>query len=234
VGLFFYYCTVNVFAIIVAGGVGSRMENAVPKQFLPLAGKPLMYYAIQNFLNAFNNLQIIVVMHPDYFSSFNEVQRHITTPCDIKLVQGGATRYHSVQNGINAITDASAEDLVLVHDAARPFANVDLLKKIAEAAELHDVVIPIMPVFESLRMVAADKNIPIDRGSIFRVQTPQASSYNKISRAFNQDYTTAFTDEATVLESAGYKVHCVEGVEQNIKVTTPQDLQYAEWLLASK
>jgi 2-C-methyl-D-erythritol 4-phosphate cytidylyltransferase len=231
VGLFFYYCIVNVFAVIVAGGVGSRMDNALPKQFLPLAGKPLMYYAIQNFLNAFADVQIIVVMHPDYFSHFNEVQKHIATPCDIKMVVGGATRFHSVQNGIAAIENASAEDIVLVHDAARPFAKPSLVKDIVGAAKTSGVVIPVMPIAESLRRVEQGQSTPLDRSLIFRVQTPQAAQYALISKAFSQEFSEAFTDEATVLEAAGNKVFTMQGVEENIKITTPQDLQYAEWLM---
>jgi 2-C-methyl-D-erythritol 4-phosphate cytidylyltransferase len=231
VGLFFYYCIVKVFAVIVAGGIGSRMDNAVPKQFLPLAGKPLMYYAVQNFLDAFENVQIIVVMHPDYFSNFNEVRKHITKPCDIKLVAGGATRFYSVQNGINAIENANAEDIVLVHDAARPFAKPSLLQNISIEAKKHGAAIPIMPVFESLRRVEQGQSVPVDRGVIFRVQTPQAAQYALMNNAFKQEFSEAFTDEATVLEAAGHKIFTVQGIEENIKITTPQDLQYAEWLM---
>jgi 2-C-methyl-D-erythritol 4-phosphate cytidylyltransferase len=231
VGLFFYYCIVNVFAVIVAGGIGSRMDNAVPKQFLPLAGKPLMYYAIQNFLDAFEHVQIIVVMHPDYFSSFNEVRKHITTPCDIQLVAGGTTRFYSVQNGINAIANAGKKDIVLVHDAARPFAKPSLLKAIVDNVNNNGTTIPVVPVAESLRRVVQGHSETVDRSTIFRIQTPQAAHYGLIQEAFAQEFRETFTDEATVLEAAGNDIYTISGSEENIKITTPQDLRYAEWLM---
>jgi 2-C-methyl-D-erythritol 4-phosphate cytidylyltransferase len=220
-----------IHAVIVAGGTGSRMGNALPKQFLPLAGKPIMYYCIKHFLDAFGeDVQLTIVMHPSYTSHFNDVLLCFEKGLNANIVAGGETRFDSVKNGIMSIA-GDAQDIVMVHDAARPFANAELLKQLHQAALAHGSALPVLPIAESMRLVKDNTSEPIVREHYRIVQTPQCFTLQTLLEAFSQPYQSTFTDEATVVQSSGGHVHLVEGIAQNIKLTTPQDLAYAEFLL---
>lgn len=221
---------IKKYAVIVAGGKGVRMGNALPKQFLPLLDKPILAYSIQKFIDTYPDIHIILVLPEDFLSYAQIVLKAVPNLGDITIITGGATRYHSVQNGLNCIED---DGLVFVHDGARPLLTSELLLKLAQSAQENGSAIPVIPVAESLRCLDSRGSSPVNRDLFRIVQTPQVFKTSIIKPAFQQEYLPSFTDEATVVESQGHKVHLVEGIKQNIKITTPEDFIMAEAFLKS-
>jgi 2-C-methyl-D-erythritol 4-phosphate cytidylyltransferase len=220
------------FAIIVAGGKGVRMGSAVPKQFLPLAGLPVIYYSVKAFMDAFPDINLVLVLPEDHLSyaqilldAFTEVTEERV---ELTIVTGGPTRFHSVQNGLKQV---NKEGIIFVHDAVRPLLSPALIKKCYEQALEKGSAIPAIPVSDSMRLLEGDSSKPIDRAQMRMIQTPQTFRSDIILPAFGQEYKEAFTDEATVCEAYGMKVFLTEGEKSNIKVTTPEDMTIAEALL---
>ena len=218
------------YAVIVAGGNGTRMGSAVPKQFLQLKGKPVLWYTLETFLHAFDDLLIILVIPADFEAEGGKLIRQTTAPSRIRMVAGGATRFHSVQNGLQHIKEGS---VVFVHDGVRCLVTATLIRRCYQQALEKGSAIPVVPVSDSMRIVEGEGTRPIDRSSLLAVQTPQTFRSNIILPAFQQAYNEAFTDEATVAEAAGHKVFMIEGEKENIKITLPADLVMAEHLLGS-
>jgi 2-C-methyl-D-erythritol 4-phosphate cytidylyltransferase len=219
------------YVVIVAGGKGVRMGNAVPKQFLPLCGKPILTWTIEAFLHAFSDAQIILVLPEGQLSYGQIVLYPLPERTDVTIVIGGETRFHSVQNGLNTITEPG---IVFVHDGARPLVSVELIKLLYTAATEHGTAIPALPAYESLRQLTPDGSEPLDRSKVRIIQTPQVFHTKVILPAFQQAYQESFTDEATVVEKNGTKVHLVPGEKTNIKITEPQDLLIAEAFIAAR
>ncbi len=215
--------------IIVAGGAGRRMGAALPKQFMPLGGKPLLAWPLEVFHQFAPAMQLIVVLPGDW----TEEWRRLCTVHGIgvphTVVPGGAERFHSVREGLQAV---GHDGLVAVHDGVRPLATAPLVERCFAAAEKHGAAIPVLPVSSSVRQLREGRSMPVDRSTLRLVQTPQCFSAPLLRKAFNLPYDPAFTDEATLVERVGAQVHLVEGEERNIKVTTPWDLRVAEMLLA--
>lgn len=218
------------YAVIVAGGNGTRMGSAVPKQFLQLKGKPLLWYTLETFLRAFDDLLIILVIPADFEAEGGKLIRQTAAPTRIQTVAGGATRFHSVQNGLRQIKEGS---VVFVHDGVRCLVTETLIRRCYSQALEKGSAIPAVAVSDSMRIVEGEGTRPIDRGSLLAVQTPQTFRSNIILPAFQQNYSEAFTDEATVVEAAGHQVFMIEGEKENIKITLPADLVIAEQLLES-
>lgn len=211
------------FAIITAGGLGVRMNEAVPKQFLPLGGKSVMMYAIEPF--SFFCKEIIVSLPKDYFSFWEELQTKYHFSVPHKVVAGGETRFESVKN---ALAYLPAQGWVAIHDAVRPFVSKKLIEKCFHEAEKYGNAVASLPMTESLRMKEGEKNKSVDRSLFYRMQTPQIFRCEEIKEAYNQDYRAEFTDDASILESQGKSIHLVEGEEQNRKITSPIDRVLAE------
>ena len=218
-------------AVIVAGGSGSRMGNALPKQFLPLCGRPVLSYSINAFIEVFPDINIILVLPEQMLSYANIVLQTLKKPIDATIVSGGPTRFHSVKNGLRAINEPG---IVFIHDGARPLIDAALLTRCLEGAIAAGSAIPAIAVAESMRMATAEGTIPVDRDQLRIIQTPQTFKTEIILPAFGQEHSTAFTDEATVLEAWGGKVSLVVGDKRNIKITTPEDMLVAEALLKAK
>lgn len=218
------------FAVIVAGGKGVRMNSAIPKQFLPLLEKPVLYYSINAFINAFHDIHIILVLPEEQLSYAQMVLSCFDERIDATIVTGGETRYHSVQNGLKAI---EKDAVIFVHDGVRPLLTTDLIRRCYKQALTRGSAVPAMRIAESVRMVndADDSSEAIDRDLLCSIQTPQTFRSDIILPAFKQPYHTAFTDEATVVESNGMNVYLIEGERRNIKVTTPEDMIIAEAFL---
>jgi 2-C-methyl-D-erythritol 4-phosphate cytidylyltransferase len=221
---------IKKFAVLVAGGQGTRMGMALPKQFLPLNGKPILSWSIIAFTKAFPDINIILVLPPAYYSYAQMVLTALPEPIDVTLVSGGETRFHSVKNGLSAIEE---DGIVFVHDGARPLITTELLHRCYNYALTYGSAIPAIPVAESMRIVEGDTSKPVNRDHMRVIQTPQTFKTELILPAFKQDYTEAFTDEATVAEAYGITVHLCQGEKQNIKVTTPEDMIVAEAFMAS-
>ncbi len=221
----------NKYAVIVAGGSGSRMNNKVPKQFLLLKGKPVLYYTIHTFLNSFDDLHIILVLPEEHVAAGQEVIDAFFDYSRIRITVGGRTRFHSVQNGLQLVED---ESIVFVHDAVRCLVTADLIKNCYDTAMEFGSAIPVIDCRDSARLISEDgkSNEAIDRQRIKLVQTPQTFHSKILLPAFfNIDYKDKFTDEATVVEAFGLKIKLVEGEDRNIKITQPTDLELAERLL---
>lgn len=215
--------------IIVAGGTGSRMQSTVPKQFIEVKGKPILIHTIEKFIEFDEFINIIVCVHKDYMSDANFMLAEYFPQRNIQMVTGGETRFYSVKNGLNCITNMN--DVVGIHDAARPFVSVETIKRCFETAAQKGNAIPVSPVFESLRMVTNGINKAVSRDDFKVVQTPQCFVVSKIKEAFEQDYSPFFTDDATVLEGIDEPIFMVEGNPENIKITNPTDLKFAELYL---
>jgi len=217
-------------AVIVAGGSGTRMNMALPKQFLLINGKPVLYYTINTFLKAYNDLSILLVLPEEYISAGQEIIDAFFDYKRIKITAGGTTRFHSVQNGLKLIDE---ESIVFVHDGVRCLVTTDLIKRCYEAAIEFGSAIPVIDSKDSVRVLTEEGNEPIDRAIIKLIQTPQTFHSKIILPAFKIDYKDKFTDEATVVEAFGLKVHLVDGEENNIKITRPADIETATALLSN-
>jgi len=215
------------YIIIVAGGKGLRMGTDIPKQFLPIGGKPVLMRTLERFREYSKALQIILVLpkaQQDYWHQLCE-EYHFSVK--YMLADGGETRFHSVQNGLALVPD-DAEGVVGVHDGVRPFPSVDVICNCYKAAQEKKAVIPVIPVVETLRHITEGTK---PRGEYRLVQTPQCFDIQLLKAANKQPYNDGFTDDASVVEAFGFDVTLVEGNRENIKITTPFDMTIAEALL---
>ena len=215
-------------AVIVAGGSGSRMNSALPKQFLLLNNKPVLFYTLDTFLKAYSDLTIILVLPEEHIAAGQEIIDAWFDYHRIQITAGGRTRFHSVQNGLQLITE---ESIVFVHDGVRCLISTDLVHRCYNAALEYGSAIPVIDSKDSVRLQKDDRNEALDRNLVKLVQTPQTFHSKILLPAYKIDFKDKFTDEATVVEAFGLKVHLVEGEENNFKITTPVDLLIAEQIL---
>ncbi|MBS1914839.1 MAG: 2-C-methyl-D-erythritol 4-phosphate cytidylyltransferase [Bacteroidetes bacterium] len=216
------------FAVIVAAGTGVRMGNAIPKQFLLINHKPILWYTLNTFLDAYDDMQIILVLHKDHLDKGKEIVDSFHASDRITITSGGETRFHSVKNGLQFVTNPS---VVFVHDGVRCLASAALIHHCYEEAVKKGNAIPSVKPVDSLRIENSDGNTIVDRSKIHIIQTPQTFQSAIIKPAFDQPYQTYFTDEASVVEKTGVKINLIEGELTNIKITQPIDLVIAETLL---
>ncbi|MBS1773607.1 MAG: 2-C-methyl-D-erythritol 4-phosphate cytidylyltransferase [Bacteroidetes bacterium] len=219
------------YTVIVAGGKGVRMGSALPKQFLPLNGHPILYHTIKAFKDAYADMHLVLVLPQEQLSYAQMVLQSFPERIDITIVTGGETRFHSVQNGLKV---TEPDSIIFVHDGVRPLASTALIQRCYEQAVEKGSAIPAIPVADSMRIIEDEDSRPIDREQMRIIQTPQTFRSDIILPAFEQEYQNAFTDEATVVEAYGDEVHLVEGERSNIKVTTPEDMIVAEALLKAR
>ena len=218
------------FAIIVAGGNGTRMNNVTPKQFLLLKGKPVLFYAINTFLKTYDDCKIILVLPEEHVGVGQEIIDAFFDYKSIEIVIGGRTRFHSVQNGL-ALVDKE-DSVIFVHDAVRPLLSSSLINRCYDSVLEYGTAIPVVDCKDSVRIINENGNEVVERSTIKLVQTPQAF-HGKIllPSFFGIDYKDKFTDEASVVEAFGLKVSLIEGEEENIKITKTTDLLIAEAIL---
>lgn len=209
-----------------------RMQGTVPKQFLNLGGKPVLYYSIRAFLDAFEDIKIVLVVPETHIAQAEEIIDGFFDHKNIQIVPGGRTRFHSVQNGLSYTED---DAIIFVHDAVRCLCTPELIKRCYEGALEVGSAIPVTEATDSMRIIIGENNEPLDRSKLRIVQTPQTFHSKIILPAFADiDYKEAFTDEATVVEAFGMKVNLVQGEEQNIKITKPTDIIIAEAILEKR
>ena len=216
------------YAVIVAGGSGLRMGTTLPKQFLPLLGKPVLWYSLNTFLNAWPDLEIILVLPQDHLAAGEAIVSNSGDPARIRITVGGETRFHSVQNGLALIQGPS---IVFVHDAVRCLITIQLIHRCYEKALEKGNAIPAIQPIDTLRMETPDGSQLIDRQKVRIIQTPQTFYSDIIRKAFEQPFDPSFTDEASGVEKLGYKIELVEGEATNIKITRPLDILLAEKIL---
>ena len=240
------------YVIIVAGGKGLRMGSDVPKQFLPIGGKPVLMRTIERFREYSADMQIILVLPEAQQNYWKELckEYHFPLPATTPIPQqggagggsyllanGGQTRFHSVQNGLALIPD-DAEGVVGVHDGVRPFPSIEVIRNCFETAREKKAVIPVIPVVETVRKLDLTKcqtlceveSATVPRDEYRLVQTPQTFDIQLLKASNRQPYNDGFTDDASVVESYGHAITLVEGNRENIKITTPYDIVVAEAL----
>ena len=224
--LFLY--SMEKYALIVAGGSGTRMGSHTPKQFLMLYNKPLLWHSIKAFQSAFDDIHIVIVL-PEAHLQKNILQD--LSARNIQTVAGGANRFESVKNGLVQVPDNA---IVFVHDGVRCLLSDELIKRCYEQTLEKGSAIPVVKATDSLRIDKEETHCVIDRTHIRMVQTPQTFISHELKQAFLQPYQDSFTDEATVMEASGKPVHLTEGEYENIKITRPLDLLIAEAILTQR
>ncbi len=212
------------YALIVAGGSGTRMNTDVPKQFLLLNNRPILMHTIDRFFQYNSEIEIIVVLPEPQITYWKNLCEHYHFGIKHKLVCGGDTRFMSVKNGLESI---DGDGIVAIHDGVRPLVSDATLERCFNTAKQFGNALPVMPVVESLRFVDEKGNHAVDRSQFNSVQTPQVFRVNEIKMAYNQPYHKKFTDDATVLEGMNIAINLVVGNNENIKITTPLDLEVA-------
>ena len=215
-------------ALIVAGGNGSRMNSNIPKQFLLLKNKPVLYYSIKAFLEAYDDINIVLVLPDEHIAKGQEIIDGFFDSSKFKITGGGRTRFHSVQNGLSLINE---ESIIFVHDGVRCLLSKDLIHRCYDAAVEFGTAVPVVDSADSIRMITKTGNKIVDRNKIKLVQTPQTFHSKILLPAFAIDYKEKFTDEASVVEEFGIRINFIEGEKNNIKITTPRDLYLASVLL---
>ncbi len=213
------------YAIIVAGGSGKRMGSAVPKQFLPVHGRPVLWHTLRAFLQAYSDLVIILVLPAEHLETGREIAGSTGEADRIWLTTGGETRFHSVKNGLDRIRETS---MVFVHDGVRCLISKELIYRCFDKAVETGNAIPAITCTDSIRIETPEGNEPLDRDLVRIIQTPQTFTSKIIIDAFGQGYDPSFTDEASVVERLGIRINLVEGEAANIKITRPIDLVIAE------
>jgi 2-C-methyl-D-erythritol 4-phosphate cytidylyltransferase len=217
--------------VIAAGGTGTRMGTDIPKQFLRIHDKPIICYTIAQFVAAYADIEIIIAVSPNYEQQMHQLMKQYFITARYSIIHGGATRFHSVKNGIQAIHIDEA--VVFVHDAARCMISIDLIKNSYEATLEKGSAVPCILPSDSLRVVENNGTQIIDRNKIRIVQTPQTFFYKDLIAAFAQEYNENFTDEASVVEKMGGSINLIEGEARNIKITNPFDLEIAKLILGN-
>jgi 2-C-methyl-D-erythritol 4-phosphate cytidylyltransferase len=218
----------DLYVVIVAGGTGKRMGGDTPKQFLELAGKPVLMHTIERFRLFSDAIEIITVLPENQLRSWSELQKRYSFDIPHTLVRGGAHRFLSVKRGLEFV---NSPGLVAIHDGVRPLVKTETIKRCFEGAEKYGNAVPVISPSDSLRLLTGNSNEPVGKMDIKQIQTPQVFNISLIKRAYRQDYDNSFTDDATVLEKTGERIHLVEGNRENIKITNPEDLFIAQTLL---
>ena len=219
------------YAVIVAGGSGSRMNSEIPKQYLPINGLPVLMHTIKAFYNYNNTLNIIVVLPPNDLKLWKGLCETYQFKLPMQVTSGGATRFQSVRNGLDKV---GPDGVVAIHDGVRPIVNKEIIAASFEIAALHGSAIAAVRLKESIRVTDKDQTKMADRSKYRIIQTPQTFQVRIIKEAYQIPEDPQFTDDASVLEKSGYKISLFEGSYKNIKITTPEDLIIAEAFLKNR
>ncbi len=217
------------YAVIVAAGKGERMGASLPKQFLNVAGLPVVLRTVQAFLRAVEGIRIVVAIPPGFGLLWQSLCAEHNIAGECLVTEGSATRFHSVLNSLSLIPE-DADGLVAVHDGVRPFASPSLIRRCFDVARSEGSAVPAVPVADTLRRIEGEESVQADRHLYRLVQTPQVFCLSWLREAYAQPYDPAFTDDASAVEHAGHRLTLVEGERANIKLTTPEDLALAEFL----
>lgn len=223
------------YVLIVAGGKGLRMGGDLPKQFIPLEGKPILMHTLEAFHRWDDSAELVLVLPEDHQPYWNMLCREIGCKAPHRIANGGETRFHSVRNGLQFLSDeigntseGNEKVLIAVHDGVRPFVAPEVIEACFEEAGKSGAAIPVLPMIDSLRETEGNSSHPVDRSHYVAVQTPQVFCSGLLLKAYGQDFSPLFTDDASVVEAMGEPVSLVEGNRENIKITTPFDLLIAQ------
>ncbi|MCC6690603.1 MAG: 2-C-methyl-D-erythritol 4-phosphate cytidylyltransferase [Bacteroidia bacterium] len=220
--------TVKKYVVIVAGGIGTRMNSTIPKQFMKLNGKPVLMHTITKFFDCGLNPEIIIALPPSQSENWQQLctEHKFTTP--VKITEGGETRYDSVKKALQLIVEPG---LVAIHDAVRPLVNTKTILAAFRDAEMYGNAVPAVPLNDSIRKIESGKSMAVDRSRYCVIQTPQCFRTEKLKKAYQKEYKTTFTDDASIVEASGEQIHLIDGTPENIKITNPQDLIVAEAII---
>ncbi|MGY3211608.1 2-C-methyl-D-erythritol 4-phosphate cytidylyltransferase [Mucilaginibacter sp. HD30] len=220
------------YAIIVAGGSGTRMGSVMPKQFLSLNSLPVLMHTLLAFHNSTLKPRLILALHADFHDYWKQLCNTHNFNIPHALVKGGETRFHSVKAAFETITDMNS--LIAVHDAVRPLTLSTLIDAAYNQAERDGNAVVAVKSRDSVRQINGGKSLALKREDIYLVQTPQTFQFDQLRSAYLQPYNDAFTDDASVVEAAGFDIHLIEGDHQNIKITFPEDIAIAELILKNR
>lgn len=220
------------YLIVVAGGTGTRMQSAVPKQFMTIGGIPILVHTLSQFHRWDPTMRIVVVMHGDWIDQWKDLAQQYCPQIEHNIVTGGKERFDSVKAGLACVQDSGA--IIGIHDAVRPLVSAETLQRCFETAQVKGSAIPCVPVTDSIRMLDAEGSKHVDRAQLRAVQTPQCFAFHVLEKAYQQPYQSTFTDDASVVEAAGWPIHLIEGNRENIKITNPEDILVAESLLLKR
>ena len=215
------------YAVIVAAGSGTRMGKDIPKQFLSLGARPMLYYTLDAFFSAYSDVNVILVISQRYMKWGEDIAKAFPG-YSITLVEGGKTRFQSVKNGLSLIKEHS---VIFVHDGVRCLVTGHLIHHCYEQAIVKGSAVPTVAVTETIRLLDGDNHHMLDRNLARMVQTPQTFLSTILLKAYEAEELEHFTDEASVVEHSGEKVHLIEGEYSNVKITRPQDMAIAEEIL---
>lgn len=213
--------------IITAGGIGKRMNNVLPKQFISINGLPVLMHTINKFYEYNAEIQIVISLPKDYIQMWKELCGKHDFMIQHEIAEGGKERYHSIKNALQKVSG----EIVMVHDAVRPLVSLQTISKVVEKAKNNGAAIPVLPVKDTLRKGSQDKSQHQDRSEFWIVQTPQAFKLELLQEAYEIPFSSNVTDDASLVEAFGKQVFLTEGNEENIKITTPFDLELVEFLL---
>lgn len=213
--------------IVTAGGIGQRMESKVPKQFIEIQGKPILMYTLENLYSFDPHAQFILTLPSEWFSYWNDLIKKHKFTIPVELVEGGKERFHSIQNALKIVNG----DVVAIHDGVRPFVSHTTLQNLFEKVSSHKAVIPIVSIKDSLIEIVGDYSKHVQREKYKIVQTPQIFKTEIIKSAYTHTFSPEFTDDASVVEKSGTRIELVEGNNENIKITSPEDLKLAQFYL---
>ncbi len=219
------------YALIVAGGKGTRIKSKLPKQFLELRGLPILMHTINAFVRYSNSVRIILVLPEDDFDIWNALCEKFNFNVPVVLQRGGESRFQSVKNGLDKI---EGDGLVAIHDGVRPLVSEDIIGASFRLAAVHQSAVAAVRLKESIRMTDQDNTKAMDRSRFRLIQTPQTFQVDLIKKAYQQKEDVSMTDDASVAERDGHIISLFEGSYENIKITTPEDLIVAEALLKQK
>ena len=219
------------YALIVAGGKGTRIKSNVPKQFIELNGKPILLHTVEAFYRYSKSLTVILVLPEDDFDRWNGICEKFKFTEPVLLQRGGTTRFQSVRNGLDKI---EGEGLVAIHDGVRPLVSEDIIGASFRLAAIHHCAVAAVRLKESLRMTDQDNTKSVDRSRYRLIQTPQTFDIQLIKKAYRMKEDESLTDDASIAEKAGHLISLFEGSFENIKITTPEDLVIAEALMKER
>ncbi|OFX50903.1 MAG: 2-C-methyl-D-erythritol 4-phosphate cytidylyltransferase [Bacteroidetes bacterium GWA2_30_7] len=214
--------------IIVAGGVGNRMNNKLPKQFIEINKLPVIIHTINKFIQYNSDIEIVLVINPEFLETWKVLTKKFNLLFKYKLALGGKTRFESVKNGLEKVTKGN---IVAIHDSVRPCVSIETIESCFKTAEKLGNAIPVVNVSDSVRILSNEGSKHFDRSLLKLVQTPQTFQYSIITKAYLQKYSEKFTDDASVVENIGIKINLVEGNKENIKITEKEDLLIVETYL---
>ncbi len=218
----------KLYAIIVAGGSGTRMGGSLPKQFMLLKGEPILMHTIRKFHSFNREMKLVVVLPSDQMDTWKQLCDEYNFTIPHTLITGGFTRFHSVKN---ALSQTGTEGLIAVHDGVRPLVSQETISRCFKVATQQGTAVPVIPLNDSVRQLHGDTSQVIDRDTLRLVQTPQVFKALLLHNAYNEPFRPEFTDDASVVQHCGTNISLTEGNSENIKITRPLDMLIAEVLV---